>query len=53
MINYQVQNTEGIVKKLKAHGVQALDSIETYDCGKFACILDTEDNKIELWVPIV
>jgi D-3-phosphoglycerate dehydrogenase / 2-oxoglutarate reductase len=26
-------------------------NIETYDYGKFAWILDPEDNKIELWEP--
>jgi predicted enzyme related to lactoylglutathione lyase len=52
MINYQVQNIEGIVKKLKENGVTLLDSIETYDYGKFVHILDKEGNKIELWEPI-
>jgi len=49
MINYQVQNIEGLVKKLKENGVTLLDSIETYDYGKFVHILDKEGNKIELW----
>jgi predicted enzyme related to lactoylglutathione lyase len=52
MINYQVQNIEGLVKKLKENGVTLLDSIETYDYGKFVHILDKEGNKIELWEPI-
>jgi Predicted enzyme related to lactoylglutathione lyase len=52
MINYQVQNIEGLVKKLKENGVTILDSIATYDFGKFVHIMDTEDNKIELWEPI-
>lgn len=52
MINYRVQNIEGLVKKLKANGVTILDSIETYDYGKFVHILDDEGNKIELWEPV-
>lgn len=52
MINYQVQNIEGLVKKLKENGVTILDSIETFDYGKFVHILDKEGNKIELWEPI-
>ena len=52
MINYQVQNIEGLVKKLKANGVTILDSIATYDYGKFIHIMDTEGNKIELWEPV-
>ncbi|MBT3207899.1 MAG: VOC family protein [Bacteroidetes bacterium] len=52
MINYRVQNIEGLVKKLKDNGVSILDSIETYDYGKFVHIMDAEGNKIELWEPI-
>ena len=52
MINYQVQNIEGLVNKLKENGVTLLDSIETFDYGKFVHILDKEGNKIELWEPI-
>lgn len=51
MINYQVQNIEGMVDKLKANGVTVLDSIATYDYGKFVHIMDAEGNKIELWEP--
>jgi predicted enzyme related to lactoylglutathione lyase len=52
MINYTVQNIEGLVNKLKENGVTILDSIATYDYGKFVHIMDTEGNKIELWEPI-
>jgi len=52
MINYQVQNIEGLVNKLKGNGVIILDSIATYDFGKFVHIMDSEGNKIELWEPI-
>ena len=51
MINYRVQNIEGLVNKLKENGVTILDSIATYDYGKFVHIMDTEGNKIELWEP--
>ena len=52
MINYQVQNIEGLVSKLKENGVTIVDSITTFDYGKFVYILDTDGNKIELWEPI-
>lgn len=52
MINYRVQNIEGLVKQLKNQGVEVLDEIITYDYGKFVHILDPEGNKIELWEPI-
>lgn len=52
MINYRVQNIEGLVKKLKANGVTVVDTIETYEYGKFVHILDLEGTKIELWEPV-
>jgi len=51
MINYRVENIQGLVAALKKDGVTVVDSIETYDYGKFAHILDIEGNKIELWQP--
>jgi len=51
MINYQVQNMEGLLAKLKANGVTILDDIASYDFGKFVHIMDAEGNKIELWEP--
>lgn len=52
MINYRVKNMEGLVTKLKENGVTFVDSIETYDYGKFVHIMDPEGNKIELWEPV-
>ena len=51
MINYRVQNIEGLVSKLKENGVTILDDIAVYDYGKFVHIMDAEGNKIELWEP--
>jgi len=52
MINYRVQNIEGLVSRLRENGVTILDSIETYDYGKFVHIMDADGNKIELWEPV-
>lgn len=52
MINYTVQNIEGLVNQLKENGVTVLDEIATYDYGKFVHIMDAEGNKIELWEPV-
>ncbi|TSA28963.1 MAG: VOC family protein [Bacteroidetes bacterium] len=52
MINYRVQNMEGLVKKLRKNGVTIVDEIEEYDYGKFVHIMDPEGNKIELWEPV-
>ncbi len=52
MINYRVQNMEGLVRKLKESGVTIVDEIEEYEYGKFVHIMDPEGNKIELWEPV-
>ena len=51
MINYRVQNIEELVKNLRENGITVLDEIEDSDYGKFVHILDSDDNKIELWEP--
>lgn len=52
MINYRVKNLEVLVAELKKENVTIVDSLETYDYGKFIHIMDPENNKIELWEPI-
>lgn len=52
MINYRVQNIEGLIRNLRANGVTIVDSIETFDYGKFVHIMDADGNKIELWEPV-
>ena len=52
MINYRVQNIEGLVGNLKNNGVTILDEIVEYEYGKFVHIMDAEGNKIELWEPV-
>lgn len=52
MINYRVQNIEGLVKKLRENGVTIVDEIVEYEYGKFVHIMDNEGNKIELWEPV-
>ncbi len=51
MINYRVENIDALVADLKKNNVMILDTIETYDYGKFVHILDVEGNKLELWEP--
>lgn len=52
MFNFIVRDLEGLMKKLKAEGVQTVDEIQSYDYGKFGWIVDMEGNKIELWQPM-
>ena len=52
MINFRVENLVELLTILTKEGVTVVGKIEEYDYGKFAWILDNEDNKIELWEPI-
>ncbi len=52
MINYRVANLRVLVEELKKEGVTIVDTMETYEYGKFIHILDGEGNKVELWEPI-
>ena len=51
MINYRVEHLGALVEELRTSGVAIVDTIETYDYGKFVHILDIEGNKLELWEP--
>jgi predicted enzyme related to lactoylglutathione lyase len=51
MINYRVADLGALVAELKKEGVTIVDTIQTYDYGKFVHILDVEGNKVELWEP--
>lgn len=52
MINYRIDNMEALFRKLNENKVTIVDTIESYDYGKFLHILDCDSNKIELWEPI-
>ena len=52
MINYRVQNLEGMLRNFRKAGVIILDSVQVVEYGKFVHIMDPEGNKIELWEPI-
>ncbi len=52
MFNYRVENLENLLVELKKEGVTITGEMQEFDYGKFACILDNERNKIELWGPI-
>jgi predicted enzyme related to lactoylglutathione lyase len=51
MINYRVENLEGLVDQLRKDSVTIVDKIESVEYGKFVHIMDMEDNKVELWEP--
>ena len=51
MINYLVEDLDGLLKALKEEGVEIDPHREEADYGRFAWITDPEGNRIELWEP--
>jgi predicted enzyme related to lactoylglutathione lyase len=52
MFNYRVADLERLLEQLQKEGVTIVGQMETYEYGKFAWVLDNENNKIELWEPV-
>lgn len=51
MINYAVDDMDAILARLHEKGVTILERSDDDPNGRFAWILDPEQNKIELWEP--
>lgn len=51
MINYRVDDMEGMLSQLKTNGIEILKGPEAHENGKFAWIMDPDGNKVELWEP--
>ena len=52
MLNFRVDDMDGMLKQLKANKVKVLKDAEEYEgMGSFASIEDPEGNRIELWEP--
>ena len=51
MINYRVDDLHAVVAAIKAEGCNVLDGINESEYGKFAWVIDPEENKVELWEP--
>jgi glyoxylase I family protein len=52
MLNFRVDDLDGLLKELKADDVKIAKDAEEYEgLGRFASIEDLEGNRIELWEP--
>ncbi len=51
MINFRVEDLDGLLSALREEGCRVLDKTETSEQGKFGWVMDPEGNKIELWQP--
>lgn len=52
MINYRVDDLDGILAQLEAAGVWIDPKRDDYDFGRFAWIRDCDGNRLELWQPL-
>jgi catechol 2,3-dioxygenase-like lactoylglutathione lyase family enzyme len=53
MINYRVDDLDGLLAKLEAAGVAIDPDRQEAGYGKFAWITDPDGNRVELWQPLV
>ena len=53
MLNYRVDDLDGLVRQLEAAGVWVDPRRESYEYGRFAWVRDPEGNRLELWQPLV
>lgn len=51
MVNFRVDDIDGMLAKLEAAGVRIDPRREDYSYGRFAWIWDPEGNRVELWQP--
>ena len=51
MINYRVDDMDGMLARLKDENVDVLQGPESHENGRFVWLLDPEGNKVELWEP--
>jgi predicted enzyme related to lactoylglutathione lyase len=52
MVNYRVDNLDGLIDQLAAAGIAVDPRREDYEYGRFAWLTDPEGNRIELWQPL-
>ncbi|MDB5311698.1 MAG: glyoxalase [Gemmataceae bacterium] len=51
MVNYIVDDLDGMLAALRAAGATVDDRVEDYEYGRFGWATDPEGNRLELWQP--
>jgi len=51
MINFRVDDLDGMLEQLEDAGVEIVGEVQEYEYGRFGWILDPDGNKVELWEP--
>jgi len=52
MLNFQVDDLDGILQGLESAGAIVDPKRENYDYGRFGWFTDPEGNRVELWQPL-
>jgi predicted enzyme related to lactoylglutathione lyase len=51
MVNYRVDDLDGMLAELRAKGVRVDDEVQEESYGRFGWAFDPEGNRFELWEP--
>jgi predicted enzyme related to lactoylglutathione lyase len=51
MLNSRVRDLDAMLSHLRAAGVEIVREEQEEGAGRFAWIVDPEDNRVELWEP--
>ena len=51
MMNYRVEDLDGLLDALKEKGVEILNEVQEYEYGRFVHIRDGDGLAVELWEP--
>lgn len=52
MINFRVDDLDGLLAQLAEVGIKPVSAIETQPHGRFVHIIDNDGRRIELWEPV-
>jgi predicted enzyme related to lactoylglutathione lyase len=52
MVNFRVDDIDGLLTQLEAAGVRIDPKRDDHEYGRFAWIWDPEGNRVELWQPM-
>jgi predicted enzyme related to lactoylglutathione lyase len=51
MMNYRVDDLDGLLERLRAAGIRVDEKIEDSEFGRFGWFMDPEGTRVELWQP--
>lgn len=51
MLNYIVDDLDGMLAQLRRAGIKVDERVEEYDFGRFGWAMDPDGNRFELWEP--